>query len=78
MKSAPILATAACLAALGVATEAAAQTRVEVGVLTCNARGSTGMILGSTRDLRCTFKRSGRDEFYRGTINKVGLDIGST
>ena len=39
MKRAPILATAACLAAFGVATEAAAQTRVEVGVLTCNARG---------------------------------------
>jgi hypothetical protein len=78
MKRAPILATAACLAALGVVTEAAAQTRVEVGVLTCNARGSTGFIVGSTRDLRCTFKRSGRDEFYRGTINKVGLDIGTT
>jgi hypothetical protein len=78
MKRAPILATAACLAVLSVATEAAAQTRVEVGVLTCNARGSTGFIIGSTRDLRCTFKRSGRDEFYRGTINKVGLDIGQT
>src|SRR5262249_25596946 len=41
-------------------------------------RGSTGFIVGSSRDLRCRFVRQGRDEFYRGTINKFGIDIGST
>jgi hypothetical protein len=55
-----------------------AATRVEVGVLTCTAAGSTGFIVGSTRQLRCRFNRQGRDEFYTGTINKFGLDIGTT
>jgi uncharacterized protein DUF992 len=55
-----------------------AQTRVEVGVLTCTAAGSTGFIVGSTRDLRCRFKRQGKDEVYTGTINKFGIDIGVT
>jgi hypothetical protein len=77
MKHAPIIA-AASLALLATGTQVAAQSRVEVGMLTCNARSSTGYVIGSTRDLRCRFKRSGRDEYYRGTINKFGLDIGST
>lgn len=68
----------AALAALAMASEAFAQTRVEVGVLTCTARGSTGFIIGSSRELRCRFNRPGRDEFYRGTIDKFGIDIGST
>ena len=66
------------LAALATATTAQAQTRVEVGVLTCTARGSTGFIIGSSRELRCRFVRQGRDEYYRGTIDKFGLDIGTT
>lgn len=69
---------AATLGLLAAASVAEAQTRVEVGVLTCNARGSQGFIVGSTRELSCRFKRQGRDEFYHGTINKFGLDIGST
>jgi Protein of unknown function (DUF992) len=68
----------AALAALATATTAHAQTRVEVGVLTCTARGSTGFIIGSSRELRCRFNRPGRDEYYRGTIDKFGLDIGTT
>ncbi len=79
MKRAPILAAAASLAALAAfATHATAQNRVEVGVLTCSAGSSTGYIVGSTRELRCRFNRPGRDENYRGSINKFGLDIGST
>jgi hypothetical protein len=68
----------AALAALATLAPANAQSRVEVGVLTCNAGGSSGFIIGSTRELRCRFNRQGRDEFYRGTIDKFGLDIGST
>jgi hypothetical protein len=66
------------LAALATATTVQAQSRVEVGVLTCTARGSTGFIIGSSRELRCRFNRPGRDEYYRGTIDKFGIDIGST
>src|SRR3977135_3534554 len=59
-------------------SEAQAQARVEVGVLTCTVRGGTGFILGSTKELRCRFNKPGRDELYHGAINKVGPDIGVT
>ncbi|MBX9591447.1 MAG: DUF992 domain-containing protein [Hyphomonadaceae bacterium] len=68
----------AALVALATVASAEAQTRVEVGVLTCSARGSTGFIVGSSRTLHCRFNRRGGDEYYRGTIDKFGIDIGST
>ena len=43
-----------------------------------SASSSTGYIIASTKYLRCHFKRSGRDEYYRGTVSKFGIDIGST
>ena len=69
---------AAAVAALAFVPDPQAQTRVEVGVLNCTAAGSTGFIVGSTRELRCTFKRQGKDERYAGKINKFGIDIGTT
>jgi hypothetical protein len=69
---------AAALAATAFIAGPHAATRIEVGVLTCTADSSTGFIVGSTRELRCRFNRSGRDEFYTGTIQKFGLDIGAT
>ena len=68
----------AVLASFAIAGEARAQARVEVGILTCTARGSTGHIVTSTKYLRCRFQRPGRDEFYRGSISKFGIDLGST
>ena len=57
----------------------AAQSGVKVGVLTCNVEGGWGFILGSSKDVRCTYAPSGRaTERYRGTISKVGVDIGYT
>jgi Protein of unknown function (DUF992) len=73
-----IAAGAAAVAALAAISGAQAQSRVEVGVLTCTASGSTGFIVGSTRQIRCRFNRQGRDEFYSGTIDKFGIDIGTT
>ena len=78
MKRALIAFAAVGLAALLTGGDALAQARVEVGVLTCSVRGGTGFIIGSTKDLRCTFHKPGRDEFYRGTISKFGIDIGVT
>lgn len=78
MKRSLIMTAGVALAAMATVSEAEAQTRVEVGVLTCTARGSTGFIIGSSRELRCRFNRPGRDEYYRGNINKFGVDIGST
>ena len=62
----------------GLAGPAAAQGGVQVGTLTCNASGSLGFIFGSSRDVACTFSGPGRVEYYRGQINKFGVDIGYT
>ena len=77
MKQALAIAGTALALVMG-ASAAQAQARVEVGVLTCQARGGTGFIIGSTKYFRCRFHRPGRDEYYRATISKFGLDIGST
>jgi uncharacterized protein DUF992 len=69
---------ATAVAALAFVASPHAQSRVEVGVLTCTAASSTGFIVGSTRDLRCRFKREGKDELYTGKIDKFGIDIGVT
>jgi uncharacterized protein DUF992 len=68
----------AAVAALAFVASPQAQSRVEVGVLTCTAASSTGFIVGSTRDVRCRFQRRGKDETYSGTISKFGIDIGTT
>ena len=51
MQRALMVTAGAALAALATFAAAQAQTRVEVGVLTCTASGSTGFIIGSTREL---------------------------
>lgn len=70
------------LAALAVLTAAPAeaQSRVEIGLLDCVVEGGTGFIIGSTKDLSCSFHPAdGRPaEPYFGVVKKFGLDIGST
>jgi len=55
-----------------------AQGGVQIGTLTCNASSGWGFIVGSTRDLTCTFSAPGRVEYYRGQISRFGVDIGYT
>ena len=62
----------ALLAVLAASSEAKAQARVEVGILSCAARATTGAIFTSSKYLRCRFQRPGRDEFYRGRISRFG------
>ena len=71
------------IALVGVAadlsSEAQAQGGVRVGTLTCHVASGWGFIFGSSKALRCTFAPApGRAEFYAGTINKFGIDIGYT
>jgi hypothetical protein len=71
------LAAGAALAAVFVVSSAAAQSRVEVGVLEC--RGTTNsFVLGSVTELRCFFRPAGSNaaEPYNATIRRVGLDVG--
>jgi hypothetical protein len=50
---------------------------VSVGVMTCDTASGFGYILGSSRDLDCTFfPASGLPEHYAGTMSKFGVDIG--
>lgn len=78
MLRAASLATLAVIASLG-ATEAQAQNRVRVGILTCNVSGGVGLILGSQKSTFCTFNpRRGPNERYVGVIRRFGLDIGAT
>lgn len=73
-----LLAAAAVAAALAVPAQA--QTRVEVGLLDCVVEGGAGFIIGSTKDLSCTFLPAGDRpaEPYFGVVRKFGLDIGVT
>jgi hypothetical protein len=75
-----LLLSAAALLAVS-ALPAAAQGGVELGVLDCSISGGTGFIVGSKKDLHCTFNPAGSTfapENYFGAVSKWGIDIGTT
>src|SRR5260370_36157933 len=50
---------------------------VQAGTLSCSVASGWGFILGSSRDLRCTYAPvSGPPEHYGGAIDKFGVEIG--
>ena len=65
--------------AISFAVPAQAQ-RVRVGGLSCDADPRVSLVLGSRQDMRCVFRSidTGAQYFYRGTIRRVGIDIGVT
>src|SRR6202030_3607796 len=72
-----------CAASLAVLTMSAqtavAQQGVKVGALRCEVSGGLGLIITSSKDMRCVFtSASGQSEPYSGTIRKFGVDIGAT
>ena len=66
--------------ALSLAAPAAAQDRVQIGVLECSVAGGAGFIFGSSKDLTCTYRPAGGGAHgrYVGTISRFGIDIGAT
>lgn len=79
MLRAALSVAALAIAAFLCVSDAQAQTRTRVGVLTCNVSGSVGLILTSQKTTACTFNpRRGRNEYYVGAIRRFGLDIGAT
>lgn len=70
----------AAVAAVGFAGAAQADSRVKVGVLTCDVEPGIGYVIGSSKDLTCWFKPSGggKTERYDGSIKKLGFDVGFT
>jgi len=76
-----VAAATAALPLLAVCATAAPRAGVQLGVLECAIGAGTGYIIGSTKDLSCTFKPSGSKfapESYFGVVRKVGIDVGST
>ena len=71
-----LLALAATLLITGAAE---AQSRIEVGVLTCDVEAGIGLVVVSSKRLTCEFEgEDGSYETYSGTIRKLGLDVGFT
>jgi hypothetical protein len=71
---------AGCLAAAAFAPSIAlAQPeRVRAGTLSCDISGGVGFIVGSNKEVRCTYQSPRRSELYIGNISKFGLDVGAT
>jgi len=67
-------------AALAMTVPADAQgSRVQVGQLSCAVSAGVGLLVGSQRNVNCTFQPdNGPPEAYTGTMTKIGLDVGFT
>lgn len=80
MKKLIFLAAATALSA--VIPAANAQTEgVDLGILECKVEGGSGFIIGSTKEVLCTYSPADSalaPENYHGTISKFGLDVGTT
>lgn len=53
---------------------------VKVGMLECDIDGGLGYVIGSAKEIGCTFRpaHKGRIEHYTGNIKKLGVDLGFT
>ena len=67
-------------AAMTLATTLGHAGGVKVGVLKCHIDGGAGFIIGSSKSVDCVFNPSGKrpNEYYTGSIGKLGIDIGIT
>lgn len=79
LKSLAILATLS-VAALATASEAViAKSGTNIGSLNCVIEPGIGFIIGSSKEISCTFKPSkGKSQRYGGSITKLGIDVGIT
>jgi hypothetical protein len=65
------------LSALAAMPVHADQMTVKTGYLTCHVASGWGFIIGSSRQIRCSYtSKSHRTEHYTGSISKFGADIG--
>jgi Protein of unknown function (DUF992) len=73
------LAALGVVAALVISALPAQAGGIKVGVLKCHIDGGAGWIVGSNKDADCTFKGvGGRREHYKGSITRLGVDVGLT
>ena len=74
-----ILAALAASTLSGIAATQSPSTKL--GMLDCVVEGGTGYIIGSTKDLACTFTPANKTmpaEIYVGQVKKLGVDVGGT
>lgn len=71
---------AAAVAAMALTAGAAhADSKVQVGVLSCDVAPGVGYVFGSSKEVECKFTRKGhKTETYSGSIDKLGIDLGVT
>ncbi len=75
----PVRAALLGAALVSLTATAASATSVQSGVLECKVAPGVGFVIGSSKNLTCVFHAArGRPEYYAGTINRIGLDIGAT
>ncbi len=68
--------SALVLAAVLLAGPAAAQSGVEIGVLTCRVTDVTNVVVYTEQSFDCSFEPAqGETESYSGEITKIGLDL---
>lgn len=61
------------------ALPASAQSRVQVGTLSCDLAPNVSFVLGSVRDMSCAFLpsvRTAKPGTYQGVSRRFGLDLG--
>src|SRR3569832_610498 len=74
-----LLAATAVLAAAAMPDAVLAQN-VRLGALSCDVSGGIGLVITSKKALRCIYtpEGGGTMESYTGSIEKFGLDVGTT
>jgi Protein of unknown function (DUF992) len=74
-----LLGATALIALAASAPATAAPHGVKVGMLTCHVHSGWGYIVGSSKSMDCNYHPSNRRmDHYRGSISKLGVDIGYT
>src|ERR671936_688806 len=79
MTRAPMLCALALACFATACGTAAAQSRVQAGVLECRGAGSTSFVVGSVHQLHCVFSSDRGPRYpYYGLVRRFGLDVGFT
>lgn len=75
---AAIIAGCFVISSLDSVAQAPPVAKIMAGTLTCQGKGSVGLIVGSKQRLDCSFKPAGNGaaQSYTATITNVGLDVG--
>lgn len=70
---------AAALVATGLMLTPAQADGVKLGTLTCNVKGTIGLLIGSVTEGKCVFvETNGNKTVYDAAFSRLGVDVGVT